>query len=298
MLSSLLLVKALFALCAVALPSATERPEQRSDAAPKSHLVQRESDASAVRLSKNWAGAVINSPAVSAHIVLVPCSPANYTCKLSRARTRLSPVQSQCLPLALRRVLPAAHTRRRSGLALMVTPATRQSYRLVSTWCGPTAPCLTAVWLSFVSASADTRSPPRIAAWWEWHPNSGGFFDDISGSISTGDKLRFTVTAAGLHGGTAVVENLSKGTKETETLSNMSSALCQQDAEWIVEDPGLNGGFIPFADFNAVTFTNASAGGAAGTVAAGKAQAMDIEQSGEVITSVSVGTSSVEISYV
>ena len=68
MFVNVLLVQALFALCTAALPSARERLEQRiakrEDAMPKLRSRELVSDTSDVRLSKNWAGAVINSPAV------------------------------------------------------------------------------------------------------------------------------------------------------------------------------------------------------------------------------------------
>jgi len=74
-------------------------------------------------------------------------------------------------------------------------------------------------------------------------------------------------------------------------------ALCQQNAEWIVEDfEGGNGNYVSFADFGTVTFTDAVATGK-GTYTPNGATVYNILQD-EVMTSVSTNGPSVTITYV
>ena len=97
--------------------------------------------------------------------------------------------------------------------------------------------------------------------------------------------------------GYVFLENLSTGAYVEEHLSS-SSPLCEQDADWIVEDFEENGGMVPFANFGTVTFNGASAtknGGS--TVGPSGATVIDIYQN-QVLTSTSIGGSSVTISYV
>lgn len=68
-----------------------------------------------------------------------------------------------------------------------------------------------------------------------------------------------TVTATSTTAGTAVVENVSKGTTVTHTFTSQSQALQELNAEWIVEDFESGNALVPFADFGTVTFTGASA---------------------------------------
>jgi hypothetical protein len=84
----------------------------------------------------------------------------------------------------------------------------------------------------------------------------------------------------------------------TQNLTS-SSALCQQDVEWIVEDISEGGSLEPFCDFGDVQFTDAYATTASGTrVYPPSGTPIDIEQNGRVLTSVSTGSESVSVSYV
>lgn len=80
---------------------------------------------------------------------------------------------------------------------------------------------------------------------------------------------------------------------------NSAIALCQENAEWIVEDYQSGSGLVPFADFETVTFTDASA-----TTVTGKkigprgAGPVDIKQDHKVLTSVSTSKHEVVIKYV
>jgi hypothetical protein len=87
------------------------------------------------------------------------------------------------------------------------------------------------------------------------------------------------------------------GLQVTKSITS-SSALCEQDAEWIVEDFEEGGGLVPFANFGTVTFSGASAKTASGSVGPGSANIIDIQQGSQVLTRSSVSSSSVTVSYV
>lgn len=117
-------------------------------------------------------------------------------------------------------------------------------------------------------------------------------------TISAGDTITVTVTATSTTGGTATVKNVSKGTTVTHTFSGQSNALQELNAEWIVEDFSSGGSLVPFADFGSVTFTGASASTSSGSVGPSGATIIDIEQDGDVLTSVSTTSTSVTVTYV
>jgi len=131
-------------------------------------------------------------------------------------------------------------------------------------------------------------------AWYEWYPDYAYDFSGIS--FSSGDVVKLTVTASSTTSGTAVIENTTTGKTVTQKITS-SSALCQENAEWIVEDFEEGSSLVEFADFGTVTFTDASATTSSGTVSPSGATAIDIEQNGKVLTSVSIG-SDVTIKYV
>lgn len=78
-----------------------------------------------------------------------------------------------------------------------------------------------------------------------------------------------------------------------------SARLCQQNAEWIVEDFEEGNSLVPFANFGTVVFTGASAGTSSGTTVGPTGSVLiDIQQNNQVLTSVSSTSSSVTVSYV
>lgn len=118
-------------------------------------------------------------------------------------------------------------------------------------------------------------------------------------SFSPGDSVTLTVTAQTRTSGTVTLINNSKGKSVTKSITS-PYALCEQDAEWIVEDFEEGSGLVPFADFGTVIFTNAEAITNNGTVVY-PSEGTVIEQasaSGQVITKVSTSESSISISYV
>ncbi|KAJ5726634.1 uncharacterized protein N7483_007991 [Penicillium malachiteum] len=131
-------------------------------------------------------------------------------------------------------------------------------------------------------------------AWYEWFPEPGGFFDNIT--IASGDKIRVTDNASSQTSGTATVENLTNGDIVTRVFNGaMSGTLCEYNAEWIVEDFSESGNQVPFADFGAITFSNAIATGGGLVLGPSTATLMDLIQDNTVLTSTSLTSTSVTL---
>jgi hypothetical protein len=131
-------------------------------------------------------------------------------------------------------------------------------------------------------------------AWYEWYPDYAYDFSGIS--FSAGDSVTTTVKATSKTAGTATIKNNSKGTSVTHTFSGQP-ALCEYDAEWIVEDFESGSSLVPFANFGTVTFSGASASSSSGSTGPSGATIIDIQQSNKVLTSCSASSSSVTCSY-
>ncbi|KAF4612504.1 hypothetical protein D9613_012749 [Agrocybe pediades] len=132
-----------------------------------------------------------------------------------------------------------------------------------------------------------TISNGRVSydAWFEWFPAAAVDFSGIT--IRAGDTITVTVTASTTKSGTAVIQNKSNGQTVSKSLSS-SSALCEQNAEWIVEDFEEGGSLVTFANFGTVTFTNAVATTFSGsTFTPAGATLIEIEQGSTVLTTVS-----------
>ncbi|KAI0043370.1 hypothetical protein FA95DRAFT_1563398 [Auriscalpium vulgare] len=154
--------------------------------------------------------------------------------------------------------------------------------------------CGTAILQTGVDFTIDGGSV-SYDAWYEWYPDYAYDFSSIS--IKAGDTIKLTVTATSTKAGSAVIENVTTGKTVTKSLTS-SAALCEKNAEWIVEDYDSGNSQVPFANFGTVTFTGASATTGSGTVGPSGSTILDMKQSGTVLTSVSTGSSSVTISYV
>ncbi len=132
-------------------------------------------------------------------------------------------------------------------------------------------------------------------AWYEWYPAYAYNFNGIS--INAGDSIQLTVNAYTTTTGLATIDNLTTGQSVSQHLSS-SFALCEQDAEWIVEDYEEGGSLVPICDFGNIQFTDAYATTANGTrIYPPNGIIVEIEQNGKVYTSVSAGSESVYISY-
>ncbi|KAF9229985.1 peptidase A4 family-domain-containing protein [Melanogaster broomeanus] len=119
--------------------------------------------------------------------------------------------------------------------------------------------CGTAI-LQTVSTSRSLVAGPRTMLGTSGTP---AYAYDFSGvSLAAGDVIKLTVTASSTTSGTAVIENLSTSQTVTKALTS-SYALCEADAEWIVEDFEEETLLVPFAcgAFGTIEFTNASATG-------------------------------------
>ena len=133
-------------------------------------------------------------------------------------------------------------------------------------------------------------------AWYEWYPDYAYDFSGIT--FSAGDSVTITVTATSTKAGSAVITNNTKGKTVTKSLTS-TAALCEQNAEWIVEDFEENSSLVPFANFGTVTFTGAKATTSSGsTIGPSGSTIIDIKQGSTVLTSVSTSSSSVTVSYV
>lgn len=130
---------------------------------------------------------------------------------------------------------------------------------------------------------------------YEWYPD---YAYDFSLSISAGDVIFMSVTSSSSTSGVAVIENLTTGKSVSKTITS-SSALCGENAEWIVEDFESNGSLVAFADFGDVLFTGAVAKtNTEGNVGTSGATLIDIKQNNKVLTSASIPSSSeVEVVY-
>ncbi|KIY46402.1 hypothetical protein FISHEDRAFT_47324 [Fistulina hepatica ATCC 64428] len=154
--------------------------------------------------------------------------------------------------------------------------------------------CQTAILQTGVDFTIDGSSV-SYDGWYEWYPDYAYDFSGIS--FSAGDVVTVTVTASSKTSGTAVIENTSTGETVSTTLSS-SYSLCEENAEWIVEDYEEGDALVALADWGTVTFTDAEATTSSGTVTPEDATIIDIEQDNKVLTSVTASSSEVVISYV
>ncbi|KAF8301121.1 hypothetical protein DL93DRAFT_545530 [Clavulina sp. PMI_390] len=133
--------------------------------------------------------------------------------------------------------------------------------------------------------------------WYEWYPD---YAYDYSGiTFSAGDTVKLTIAVSSTKAGTASISNLTTGKTVSKSLTS-SIALCEQDAEWIVEDFSSGSTLVPFANFGAVTWTNMCAVTATNSCVKPTTNEtiVEIQQSGKVYTSVSVTATGATISYV
>ncbi|KAF7717777.1 Aspergillopepsin-2 [Penicillium ucsense] len=134
-------------------------------------------------------------------------------------------------------------------------------------------------------------------AWYEWYPDYAYNFNGFS--IAAGDVIKLTVDASSTTTGTATIENLSTGRSVTHTFNGgVDGTLCETNAEWIVEDFESGNSLVPFANFGTVTFSNAYATDNGVNVGPSGSTLIDIKQGNSVLTSSSIGSSSVKVSYV
>lgn len=90
-------------------------------------------------------------------------------------------------------------------------------------------------------------------AWYEWFPDVSYDFTGIE--FAAGDSVTLTVTATSTCSGPAIIENNINGQYVAQNLTS-GYALCQTNAEWIVEDFLEGDETVQFANFGTVTFTD------------------------------------------
>ncbi|KZV78814.1 hypothetical protein EXIGLDRAFT_783225 [Exidia glandulosa HHB12029] len=131
--------------------------------------------------------------------------------------------------------------------------------------------------------------------WYEWWPELSSDFEGIT--VKAGDTIDLLVTASSTTTGAVVVKNLKNGNTVFQNLTS-SDALCESDAEWIVEDFLISKVRVPMADFKTITFTNPIATQSNGArVGPGNATIIEMRQNGTVFTSTTVSSTSVSVKY-
>lgn len=108
------------------------------------------------------------------------------------------------------------------------------------------------------------------------------------------------MTASSTKAGTAVIENLTIGKTVTKSLTS-SSALCEENAEWIVEDYEEGSSLVPLADFGNITWTDACATTLSGACVGPNSTSgmlIGIEQGSKVLATPSVTTTSITCQYI
>ncbi|KAI1431307.1 peptidase A4 family-domain-containing protein [Xylaria sp. CBS 124048] len=184
-----------------------------------------------------------------------------------------------------------------TGTIIVPTPESDGQSAAASAWVGIDGDtCATAILQTGLDFTVSAGGEVSYDAWYEWFPDFAFDFDNFD--ISSGDEVKMTVTASSKSSGTATIENLTTGQTVSHSFSGETNELCEFDAEWIVEDFEEGSSLVPFADFDSVTFTDASAVKNGKTVGVTGAAILDIEQE-EVLTDCSIeGTNSVTCSYI
>ncbi|MCJ1355486.1 MAG: hypothetical protein MMC33_005478 [Icmadophila ericetorum] len=137
-----------------------------------------------------------------------------------------------------------------------------------------------------------------VSAWHEWFPAPSINFGAMA--VKVGDEISLSITSQSKSKGTIVIKNISSGQSITKSISAPSSTgvLGGQNAEWIVEDFSEGSSLVPFANFNTVTFSDATAGTSAGeTVSPSGSTIIDIKKGSTVFTSASTSGNTVTVSY-
>jgi hypothetical protein len=163
--------------------------------------------------------------------------------------------------------------------------------------------CLTSIIqagiFSYVEVSTSGAVTNAALAWHEWYPNPQVQFSDFS--VSAGDTVHVSVKATSKSRGQVVVNNLSKGTSTSTTVSAPSESyvLCGMNAEWIIEDPASDNGLVPFASFTDFSFSNCAATTTTGeTVDLTNTQLLQLIQNNVLLaTPTQLSSTEIQVSY-
>jgi len=141
-----------------------------------------------------------------------------------------------------------------------------------------------------------TNGTLSYSSWYEWYPDPSHVFPPSNISFSPNDTVTLTATSHTPTAGTVTITNLSTNQTVSQAV-NSTSALCQQNAEWIVEDYAA-GGIVRFDDFGTVTFTDAEATAKNGsTVGPEDAAIYEIQQNGTTLATASVQGKAVVVKH-
>ena len=143
-----------------------------------------------------------------------------------------------------------------------------------ASWTQPSASCTgsTAYSSFWVGLDGDTSSTveqtgtdadcsgstPQYYAWYEMYPK---FPTNLNKPVQPGDQLSASVTTDGRGNFTLTISDTTQGWTNQKTAKLRSAKL--SSAEVIAEAPSSSGGVLPLANFGTVSFTGASANGAA-----------------------------------
>lgn len=113
-------------------------------------------------------------------------------------------------------------------------------------------------------------------------------------TIVPGDRMRLTISILNRNKALLVIENIARQQTVTELVTS-TTPLCQQNVQWIVEDPPFMNS--SFADFSTLTYFNAAAYGAFGDAAPTNGTMIDIQKNCTIETTSRTTPSSVTINY-
>jgi hypothetical protein len=271
---SLLLSNALFATAIFALPSTLAERHARRRAArlrgsqplvvlnteEKEDIVSG-NDTAHIQYSSNWSGAVLNSP------------PSGQTFNGVSGRFTVPK--------------PTKGTGTASSLS-------------ASAWAGIDGSTYgNAILQAGTDFTISSSGAVSYDSWYEWFPDYAHDFSNFA--MSAGDVIAVSIVASSSSKGTVTLTNESTGKSVSKTLSapDSSATLGGQNAEWIVEDFGVNGSLVSIVDFGTVTFTDCVATTRNESLGLSGATVIEIAQNGQVVTNVTIeSSSSVEIQYV
>ncbi|KAJ3826435.1 glutamic protease [Lentinula raphanica] len=199
-----------------------------------------------------------------------------------------------------------------SGVVIESPPSGQTFNKVVGTFVVPTPTGNSGAASAWVGIDGDTAqqsilqsgvdftiSGGRVSydAWFEWFPNFATDFSNFP--ISSGNTITVTVQSTSSTTGTVTLVNESTGRTVTQALSapDSAAALRGLNAEWIVEDFEEGNSLVPFADFGTVEFTGAAASTSSETLTPASGVILDIEQNGQVLTSVSTSGSTVTVQH-
>ncbi|KAJ3880698.1 glutamic protease [Lentinula edodes] len=199
-----------------------------------------------------------------------------------------------------------------SGVVIETPPSGQTFSKVTGTFVVPTPSGNSGAASAWVGIDGDTASQSILQsgvdftisggrvtydAWFEWFPNFATDFSNFA--ISSGNTITVTVQSTSSTRGTVTLTNESTGKTVTQALSapDSAAALRGQNAEWIVEDFEEGNSLVPFANFGTVEFTGASASTSSETLTPASGVILDIEQNGEVLTSVTSSGSTVTVKH-